>query len=588
MPTDCVIIANANTSTDERRNKSLTSNSPRAGLLTALDLLKRNRFNPLWLARHLRDRRKVQRVLAEQNSLLIEDRPRDWCSTEVINYVRAGRRVPEITVDNASRYITWFGDITLNGVILLDYLQRNGLSGDVIQTFGFESEEKVDRLLAEEPVCVIVSTTFITLDVLLALKEIFNRVTSLSPRSRVIVGSSMIHWYMSNHPEIIPVLLDCCHIIVDDAQGFETLVRVVRRLKRGEAIDSVPNIIFRRRGRACRTRREPEKIPLDELAPDWRRWLPRGYRGRVRVQTSQGCPFACRFCDFRLMNRTDYKSIGVLRDELRGLKSIGVSRLDFVDDLFTFPEDRLRSICRMMLDEQFGFSWFCLSRSAGLSAETIPLMAEAGCQMVNIGMESADPTVLQNMNKKTKVPEACRQIEAFHRSGVAVFSNFILGFPGETDRSIGRTIDFINSTAIDAYFLNPFLASRGTIIDKPRFRRQFSLKGEYLYWRHATGSSLELTGKIADFASRVDDSILRVGGLDEMQMLMDYGYTRADMRALAPVIKGLADWPRGRRLQPQDVEKSRDWLGQLARLESERLRAPETPELLPTGAGYRQ
>ena len=69
----------------------------------------------------------------------------------------------------------------------------------------------------------------------------------------------------------------------------------------------------------------------------------------VLILLSRGCPFGCRFCDFRLMNRTDYKSLDILRDELRGLCSTGVTKIDFVDDLFTFPEERLQSICRMML-----------------------------------------------------------------------------------------------------------------------------------------------------------------------------------------------------------------------------------------------
>ena len=250
--------------------------------------------------------------------------------------------------------------------------------------------------------------------------------------------------------------------------------------------------------------------------------------------------------------------------------------------------ERLQSICRMMLEERFEFSWFCLSRSSGLSQESVRLMAEAGCQMVNVGMESADPTVLMNMNKRTRVAEAHRQIEAYHRNGVAVFSNFILGFPGETDRSIGRTIDFINSSAINAYFLNLFIVGRGTGIDRPKMRKQFRLEGEYICWRHATGSSLEMAGKIAGIVSRIDDGILRVGGLDEMQMLMDHGYTVADLRSLAPEIKGLSDWTRGGRIRPRDVENSRKRLERLANLERNGYTAAELPEPFPAGAGYRQ
>jgi molybdenum cofactor biosynthesis enzyme MoaA len=570
MAADCVIIANSNTTSEERRKPFLTANDWKSRWRFGLGLLRRNRYNPLQVARISSEIRKVQKVLDEQESLLIEDLPRNWSSTQVINYIRAGREVPNITRDNARQYITWLSDITLNGVIVLDYLARHGLSGELIQTFGFESEERVNRLLARRPVAVVVSTTFITLDVILALKEIFDRVKQHSPRTRVIVGSSMLHWYMGNYPEIVPIILDCCDLIIDDAQGFHTLCDVVHRLKRGAEIDTVPNLILRRRGKICRTRREPEKTSIDDLAPDWGRWLPRGYAGRVRVQTSQGCPFTCRFCDFRLMNATDYKSVDVLREELRSLHAIGVTKIDFVDDLLTLPEKRLQAICRMMLEERFEFSWFCLSRSAGLSDDSVRLMAEAGCSMVNIGMESADPTVLNNMKKRTDPSAARRQMDAFHHNRIAIFSNFILGFPGETDASLARTVEFLNSTPIDAYFLTLFIAGRGTGVDTPEFRKQFRLEGEYRYWKHGTGTAREMAGKISDFVAGVSDTILRVDGLDEMQMLLDAGYAREDLARLAPIMKGLATWSRNGTIRPQDVEASRGWLQRLAALEGAR------------------
>jgi molybdenum cofactor biosynthesis enzyme MoaA len=570
MAADCVVVANSNTTSEERRRRFLTAHDWKSRWRFGLGLLRRNRYNPLQVARISSEIRKVQKVLDLQESLLIEDRPRNWSTTQVINYIRAGREVPDITRDNARQYITWLSDITLNGVILLDYLARHGLSGELIQTFGFESEDRVNRLLAQRPVAVVVSTTFITLDVILALKEVFERVKRHSPRTRVIVGSSMLHWYMGNYPEILPILLDCSDLVIDDSQGFHTLCDVVHRLKRGAEIDSVPNLVFRRRGRICRTRREPEKTSIDDLAPDWKRWLPRGYAGRVRVQTSQGCPFTCRFCDFRLMNTTDYKSVDVLREELRSLRAIGVTKIDFVDDLLTLPEKRLQRICKMMLEERFGFSWFCLSRSAGLGADSVRLMAEAGCCMVNIGMESADPTVLNNMKKRTDLTAARRQMDAFHRNRVTIFSNFILGFPGETDASIARTVEFLNSAPIDAYFLTLFIAGRGTGVDSPEFREQFRLEGEFRYWRHSTGSAREMAGKIAGFVAGVSDTILRVGGLDEMQMLLDAGYAREDLARLAPIIKGLAAWNRDGPIRPQDVRGSREWLRRLAALESGR------------------
>ncbi len=566
MSADCLIISNIDTSSDSRRKKSRTANSVRAQLRHGIDLLKK-RQGDLWsIASSLREGRAMQRILGEQNSLLIEDQPRDWSVSTVINYVRAGRQVPTMTQENAGRYITWLNDITLNGVILRDYLARNDLSTEVVQTFGFESDDRINRLLQDGPACVVISTTFITLDVMLALKDVRERVARYSPHSKVVVGSSVLKWYTGNYPEIIPTILDHCDFIIDDSQGFDTLCRMVKALKRGEGVESIPNLIYRKWGRVQRTERKPEGITIDHLAPDWGRWIPQGYPGRVTIQTSQGCPFPCRFCDFRLMNRTDYKSVDVLRKELRSLKAIGVTKVDFVDDLFTLPEKRLISICQMMLEEEFNFSWYCLSRSTGLKEETIRLMADAGCTLVNIGLESADPTVLENMNKRTDVSAAYEQVERFSRYGIAVMANIILGYPGETDDSIGRTIEFLNKSTVDAYFLNLFQVGRGTDTDTAEFREEYQLKGEYVSWQHRTGSAREMAGKIGSFVSGVSDDVLRVGGLEDMQMLMNSGYTRKDMASMAAIMKGLAAWERGAPIPPQDSERSGALLSRLGEL----------------------
>ena len=315
---------------------------------------------------------------------------------------------------------------------------------------------------------------------------------------------------------------------------------------------------------------------MRDFAPDWERWLPRGYAGRVAVQTSQGCPFTCKFCDFRLMNRTDYKPLGVLREELRALHAIGVRKIDFVDDLFTLPEERLVEVCRMILDEGWDFDWFCLSRSSGLSEGAVRLMAEAGCTMVNVGMESADPVVLANMSKNTRVDEARRQVEAFGRHGITVFTNIILGYPGETDESIGRTIRFLNETGVHAYFLNLFQVGRGTIVDAPEYRERFALVGENELWSHRTGTSLEFAGKMSEFADQVSGAVLRLGGLEDMQMLMNGGYTRPQLAALAPLMQGLAECARTSAGAPAHaIQRSRELLDQLACLERARGSLPE-------------
>lgn len=121
------------------------------------------------------------------------------------------------------------------------------------------------------------------------------------------------------------------------------------------------------------------------------------------------------------------------------------------------------------------------------------------------------------------------------------------------------------------------MAGRGTGVDSPRFRKQVRLEGEYLYWRHGTGSAAEMAEKIAGFVSGVSETTLRVDGLDEVQMLLDAGDSREDLPRSAPIMKGPATWSRAGAIVPQDVEASRGWLEKLAALERARATHARAP-----------
>jgi p-methyltransferase len=229
----------------------------------------------------------------------------------------------------------------------------------------------------------------------------------------------------------------------------------------------------------------------------------------------------------------------VLREELRSIRDAGVRWVYFIDDLFTLPEGRFRKILRMMIEEDFGFRWYCLSRATGLRADTIAMMAEAGCACVNAGMESGDPGVLANIDKRLDLCKAERQLATFGRHGIAVSCTYFVGFPGETDDSIANTLRFINSAHCDAVCLHFFTLGRGSLVDGPELRKRFRLRGEYRFWRHCTGNALQMSERLLYLSENIRDDILRVQDADEKVVLVQHGYRPGDLRALARLINPL-------------------------------------------------
>ena len=68
----------------------------------------------------------------------------------------------------------------------------------------------------------------------------------------------------------------------------------------------------------------------------------------------------------------------------------------FVDDVFTVNKKRVKKLLRMMIDEKLDMKWKCEARADHLDDEICELMAEAGCERVKIGFESAFATIVDS------------------------------------------------------------------------------------------------------------------------------------------------------------------------------------------------
>ena len=68
-------------------------------------------------------------------------------------------------------------------------------------------------------------------------------------------------------------------------------------------------------------------------------------------------------------------------------------------------------------------------------------MKEAGCWMIAIGIESGDDGVLEKAKKSTNVKMITKAVEEIARQKIEVWGYFIIGLPGETLKTIQKTID---------------------------------------------------------------------------------------------------------------------------------------------------
>jgi radical SAM superfamily enzyme YgiQ (UPF0313 family) len=229
----------------------------------------------------------------------------------------------------------------------------------------------------------------------------------------------------------------------------------------------------------------------------------------IYYESVRGCPYRCNFCNYPYLfsdNRFRYKSAGRMVEEWGAyLSTIAPDYITCLDSLFTVPPARLVEFCRTLVERRLNsVRWICYARADDLADErTTALMKEAGAWQVQIGLESGVQGQLDNMDKACTVEANARAIDLCRKHGITTVASLIVGFPGETQETIARTLDFMRRHPPDFFFLAPF-STRATGVpllsaaNRERFQLETTthLRTGAPYWRHRTMSAVEMANHL--------------------------------------------------------------------------------------------
>lgn len=172
------------------------------------------------------------------------------------------------------------------------------------------------------------------------------------------------------------------------------------------------------------------------------------------VQTSRGCPMDCYFCSVSAFNGRKYRQ-RPYEDILDELEKMPQKMIFFVDDNIIGygknAEQRTLHLFKGMVERNLKKTWFCqASLNFGSNEEVLKWAGKAGCKMVFLGLESADPEELKTMDKKLNLQlEYERAFKNINKYGIAVLGAFIFGSDAETKESMQRKVKYILKNRID-------------------------------------------------------------------------------------------------------------------------------------------
>jgi len=186
-------------------------------------------------------------------------------------------------------------------------------------------------------------------------------------------------------------------------------------------------------------------FPARDLLPNARYRYPLCLGRRVTTMiTSRGCPYTCIFCDKSVFgSRWRARSAeNVLAEIDEVVKRYGVNTIIFYDDLFTLKTDRLKAICRGLIERKYNLTWKAEGRVDLADEFVLHLMRKAGCDTIAYGVETVNQHGLDYLGKRTRPDQVRKAFKLTRAAGIKTMGYYILGIPVETYADAVATVRF--------------------------------------------------------------------------------------------------------------------------------------------------
>lgn len=354
------------------------------------------------------------------------------------------RKLPYLDALNllTSQQLHWTEMPQVASVYLSSFLNHLGIRAKFASFFHAKRSE-LSELLSRKPRVVAVTTTLYLTP--LVAKEVVKFTREASPESCIVVGGPLIDnlsFYLEEDDFRLVLEEIGGDVYVQQRQGEQTLANLIMKLREGGEPSKVKNCYVKWQGRFVYTGSESEFT----LAPiNWDNYREIELGETLQTRTALSCPFRCTFCDYPVRaGKWVPQEIADVERELRQIQERSdVRNLVFIDDTFNVPVDRFKKILQMMIRNEFTFRWYSYLRCNVVDEELCDLMSKSNCAGVFLGIESGDPGMLKIMKKATTPEQYLRGMKLLKANGIMTFASLIIGFPGETQRSVDNTIQLL-------------------------------------------------------------------------------------------------------------------------------------------------
>ncbi len=272
------------------------------------------------------------------------------------------------------------------------------------------------------------------------LKNTFESVKAVDPYMPCIMGGNIT---VDVKAPLLFSLTRADYLVI--GEGEETFPELLIAIDKGTPVEKVDGVALRKEdGGVLKTsRRRQLDLKSYNWIPDWSFFDIKAYGFQTMpVMTGRGCSGRCTFC-----SPTNGSFRGRPLDHIIGEINNINANYDFAHFIFMneiiFPDDE--SIIRFCAEykkvEPFK-QWHCLMRM-DVDPGVLSHMRDAGCSLMNVGVESGSDRLLKTVQKDLTISETRSFIGAVKEANIPVLASFLTAHYDERAEDVAATIDLL-------------------------------------------------------------------------------------------------------------------------------------------------
>ena len=161
------------------------------------------------------------------------------------------------------------------------------------------------------------------------------------------------------------------------------------------------------------------------------------------IEVSRGCPHHCFFCMATPLrgNKIRYRSVQNIIEEIKHcINKYKVNSFVFRADNFNENRDWCMDLCKQIIENKLNIQWSVNILPKNIDNTLAKYMSKSGCILCNIGIESGNINILNNIEKAVTLNDIKNTINILKKNRIKTHNCYIIGLPWETEETVQDTI----------------------------------------------------------------------------------------------------------------------------------------------------